>query len=132
MKNKFGWKVKLFLGVVLVFFIAAFCVGLVDIFIRYKGDIKMAEVSKTYMCNRKKGAIKVRLDAEEYRLGITRSECRKGKYQLGQQVAVLKHPYLNRIVWPDSRPEFGFGLLLLFFTVVFFYQKYAYQKWIQK
>jgi hypothetical protein len=127
-KEKWGRGAKLVMALIFVFIVAVLCNGLIDIYVRYNGEERLAEVSQTFICNRKSPSIKVRLDEVEYSLRITKSDCFSGKYRVGKKVTVLKHPYFDRVVWPNYKPLISFGFIFLFMAAVFFYVRYQRRK----
>ncbi len=127
-KEKWGRGAKLVMAFIFVFIMAVLCNGLIDIYVRYNGEERLAEVSQIFICKRKKPSIKVRLDEIEYSLRITKSDCFSGKYRVGQKIRVLKHRYFDRVVWPNSRPLILVGFIFLVMVAVFFYHRYEYKR----
>ncbi len=127
-KEKWGRGTKLVIALIFVFIVAVLCNGLIDIYVRFNGEERPAEVSQTFICKRKRPSIKVRLDEIEYNLKITKSDCFSGKYRVGQKVRVLKHPYFDRVVWPNYKPLISFGFIFLVMVAVFFYHRYEYRR----
>jgi len=104
-----------------------------DIIIQYQGHKASAVVTAVPLnCKRKiANTIKIRVENQERAFDISLSECRAGKYQVGQQIEVLVHPAYKRVLRANDRADYTLVLYILFLTGFFFVLRYAW-KWLQK
>lgn len=99
---------------ILLVFICFFSIGEI-IIIKYTGEKVIAIVNKVpYSCDRY-NHINVLIDSVDYEVSISRVDCKKSIYKVGQKVTLLKSKKYNKLVWPESQPE----LLPLIFVAVF-------------
>jgi len=104
-----------------------------DIIIQYQGHKARAIVTAVPLnCKRKiANTIKIKVENQERVFDISLSECRAGKYQVGQQIEVLVHPAYKRVLRANDRADYTLVLYILFLIGFFFVLRYAW-KWLQK
>ena len=104
-----------------------------DIIIQYQGHKARAIVTAVPLnCKRKiANTIKIKVENQERVFDISLSECRAGKYQVGQQIEVLVHPAYKRVLRANDRADYTLVLYILFLIGFFFGLRYAW-KWLQK
>lgn len=83
-----------------------------SIIIRYAGRKVVAVVMNVPSECDKYNKIKVLQDGVVYNVSISRSECKRGVYKIGQKVELIKHNKYHELVWPESRPELVVLLIL--------------------
>jgi|GEM_PF-1503994 len=104
-----------------------------DIIIQYQGHKARAIVTAVPLnCKRKiANTIKIKVENQERVFDISLSECRAGKYQVGQQIEVLVHPVYKRVLRANDRADYTLILYILFLIGFFFVLRYAW-KWLRK
>lgn len=104
-----------------------------DIVIQYQGHKATAVVKDVPLnCKRKiANTIKILVENQERSFDISLSECRAGKYQVGQQIEVLVHPHYKHVLRPGDRADYMLGLYIVFLVFFFFVLRYAW-KWLKK
>ncbi|HEY1165622.1 MAG TPA: hypothetical protein VGE90_10655 [Chitinophaga sp.] len=116
-----------------VFFLLGCWALIRDIIIQYQGHKAGAVVTAVPLnCKRKiANTIKVMVENQERVFDISLSECRAGKYQVGQQIEVLVHPDYKRVLRANDRADYTLVLYIVFVAGFFFVLRYAW-KWLQK
>lgn len=104
-----------------------------DVYIQYKGHKAIATVTEVPLTCRRKypNVIKILLDKKERRLDISYDECKTGKYQVGQQVALLVHPSSDKFIEEGDRADYMLVLYLAALVFLFFILRYTWI-WLKK
>lgn len=117
MNKKFGILVVLLAGAIFIWGLVSIAVL---IFIKYKGTPISATIIKVDSECDKYNHIEVLFESRYYRVSISRQECRKGVYKVGQHVTLLKHKDFNELVWPESQIQWMPFLLLILLALLYY------------
>lgn len=124
------WAYLLLLALA-AFLILAFAGLVKDVIIQYQGRLEVATVTELPVSCRSKypNNIKVRVDNKVYPYPISRSECLAGKYSIGQQLRIRRHPAFDKVIGADDRADYMLGIYLAWLAAFFFTARYFWRRY---
>jgi hypothetical protein len=98
------------------------------VIVRYAGEKVIAIITEVPSRCDRYNHIEVLLDGTEYEISISKDNCRKGIYKLGQRVELLKYKNYKELVWPSSHPELAIIAIIIVLFFGFFSIRKKYLK----
>ncbi len=104
-------------AILIVVFVIGISSMINKIIVRYFGVEIIAEVIKVPESCSKNNSIRVILYNEEFNVPISRDNCIKKHYRVGDYVKLLRHKDFNNLEWPQSNPILALSLIIMVIVV---------------
>lgn len=92
-------------AVLLVLLVSGFYSVGKKIIIKYTGEKTHAKVTQIPKSCDRYNHIMVEVKGVSYEVSISKFDCKRSIYKIGQNVVLLKSKRYSELVWPDSNPE---------------------------